>query len=48
MSFQVADAADPELFDGLAVDPRGVEESDGHVRNAALPKHGKEPVLHSR
>ena len=46
-SFQAGDAGDPVLLDALTARPGGVEESDRHVRNAALPQHGKEPVLHS-
>lgn len=44
---QVGDADDPVLPDALTVDPGGVEESDRHVCDAAVPQHGKGPVLHS-
>lgn len=44
-SLQVGDASDPELLDAVTIPPGGVEESDGHVRHAALPQHGEEPDL---
>lgn len=46
-SFQVGDAGDPELHDALTIIPGGMEESDWHVHNTALPQYGKQPVLHS-
>lgn len=45
--FQAGDAGDPVLLDAPTVSAGGVEESDRHVRNSALPQHGKGPVLHS-
>lgn len=45
LSLQAGDASDPELPDAPTLGPGGVEESDGHVHNPAVPQHGKEPVL---
>lgn len=48
LSLQVGDAGGPEPLDAPTIGPGGVEESDGYVRNSALPQHGKVPVLRSR
>ena len=47
LSLQGGDAHDSESHDVFAVVAESMEESDGHVCNTTLPKHGKVLVLHS-